>query len=246
MRIYGIEENCVLMILEHPIDDLPAYALDCLDEPELQAVEQHLTLCADCRSEVTRLRDAAARLALNAAQVEPPERVKKVLLSRVDRRPAPDRKPGIFDWLRIQRPVWGVAALVVIVLLVAGNLLLWNQVRTLSQPAPAADFQVVSLAGAGQAEAARGVMIVTDSGRFGTLVVDGLPELTGEQQYQLWLIVDGQRTSGGVFSVDSWGYGAMVVEAPLPLNAYTDFGVTVEPEGGSPGPTGDKVLGGSF
>jgi anti-sigma-K factor RskA len=30
------------------------------------------------------------------------------------------------------------------------------------------------------------------------------------------------------------------------LDAYTDFGVTVEPAGGSPGPTGDKVLGGSF
>lgn len=234
------------MMLEHPIDDLPAYALDCLAGPELKAVEQHLTACAECRSEVTRLRDTAAQLALIAAPVEPPARVKKAILSRVDPRSTPDRKPGIFDWLRIQRPVWGVAALVVIVLLVASNLLLWNQVRTLSQPTPVADFQVVSLAGVGQAESARGVMIVTDSGRFGTLVVDGLPELTSEQQYQLWLIVDGLRTSGGVFSVDSWGYGAIIVEAPLPLNAYTDFGVTVEPEGGSPGPTGDKVLGGSF
>ncbi|RJQ80137.1 MAG: anti-sigma factor [Desulfobacteraceae bacterium] len=32
--------------------------------------------------------------------------------------------------------------------------------------------------------------------------------------------------------------------SPRPLNSYRTFGITIEPRGGSPGPTGSKVLGG--
>jgi anti-sigma-K factor RskA len=234
------------MNTHHPIDDLPAYALGCLEEIELQAVERHLAVCADCRNEVATLRDAAAQMALSTTQVEPPAWLKSAILARVEPIKTPARSSSWWDWLKNIKPAWGVAAFAIIVLLIVSNLVLWNRVQTLSQNAPVSTFQVVSLAGTGPAEAAHGVMIVTDSGRFGTLVVDGLPELVKEQQYQLWLIEDGQRTSGGVFSVDAWGYGAMVIKAPLPLDTYSDFGVTVEPAGGSPGPTGDKVLGGSF
>lgn len=234
------------MIQGHPIDELPAYALGCLEESELQAVEQHLAVCAECRTEVARLRDAAANLALSVEQVEPAPQLKSAILARVAPVKTPARSKNFGNWMRNLQPAWGVAAFAMIVLLVVSNLILWNQVRTLTQTTPVSNFQVVSLAGTGPAEAARGVMIVTENGRFGTLVVDALPELDKEQQYQLWLILDGQRTSGGVFSVDSWGYGALVIRAPLPLDAYSDFGVTIEPAGGSPAPTGDKVLGGSF
>jgi anti-sigma-K factor RskA len=58
-----------------------------------------------------------------------------------------------------------------------------------------------------------------------------------------WLIENGQRTSGGVFSVSQEGYGSLRVSSPQPLSNYSAFGITVEPVGGSPGPTGNKVLG---
>lgn len=234
------------MIPEHPIDDLPAYALGCLTPSEIQMVEQHLAVCADCRAEAASLRDTAAQIAMSTTYIEPPARVKHVLLSRVRAKSPSIQKKGLTAWLRSPGPGWAAAAFAMIIILLAGNLLLWNQVRELSRQNDAAKFQVVSLQGAGPAEDARGLMIVTADGRYGTLVVDGLPELAEEQQYQLWLIADGKRTSGGVFSVDYWGYGAMVIEAPLPLDSYAAFGVTIEPAGGSSGPTGDKVLGGSF
>jgi len=56
--------------------------------------------------------------------------------------------------------------------------------------------------------------------------------------------VNGKRTNGGVFSVDQDGYAVMEVYAPQPLSAYPQFGITVEPAGGSPAPTGEKVMGG--
>ena len=68
--------------------------------------------------------------------------------------------------------------------------------------------------------------------------------LDDAQQYQLWLIRDGERTSGGVFSVSQSGYTAMQVYSREPLASFDAFGITIEPYGGSPGPTGDKVLGG--
>lgn len=77
-------------------------------------------------------------------------------------------------------------------------------------------------------------------------MVDGLPKLDESQQYQLWLIKDGERTSGGVFSVTSSGYGWVYVRTPDPLASYQAAGITIEPAGGSPGPTGDKVLGGNL
>lgn len=233
------------MTPDHPLDELSAYALGCLSETEVQAVERHLAVCADCRAEAASLREAAAQLAMIAPQVQPPVRVKQALLARVHPESAPARKNPWTILLRTPGLGWGAAALALIVVLLVGNLLLLNQVRTLTQDS-AANFHIVALQGADPAETARGVMIVTASGYYGTLVVDGLPDLGAKQQYQLWLILDGQRTSGGVFSVDTWGYGAMVIDAPLPLDTYTDFGVTIEPAGGSPRPTGDKVLGGSF
>ncbi len=91
-----------------------------------------------------------------------------------------------------------------------------------------------------------GTLVISKDGDHGTLVVDGLPVLDGEHQYQVWLIRDGSRASGGVFSVDKFGYGALWISSPEPLKNYQAFGVTIEPTGGSPGPTGNKVLGGQF
>ncbi|MDP9071793.1 MAG: zf-HC2 domain-containing protein [Actinomycetota bacterium] len=41
---------------------LGAYALGALDEEETATIDQHLELCAACRSEVAELREAATRL----------------------------------------------------------------------------------------------------------------------------------------------------------------------------------------
>ena len=105
-------------------------------------------------------------------------------------------------------------------------------------------MRVIDLAGTANAPTARGKIVVSTDGKYGTLVVENLEALDPSEQYQLWLIKDGKRTSGGVFSVDEKGYAAVVIDAPLPLVEYSSFGITIEPAGGSPGPTGPKVMGG--
>jgi anti-sigma-K factor RskA len=134
--------------------------------------------------------------------------------------------------------------LVLIVALAVGNLTLRQQSdepKTVS-----GGMRIVSLAGTEAAPDAFGTLIISADGEYGTLVVDGLPPLDEGYQYQLWLIKDDQRTDGGVFSVNHEGYGALLISSPTPLSTFPAFGITVEPAGGSPNPTGDKVLGGSL
>ena len=71
------------MIGPHVTDQIPAYALDCLDQQEASQVEAHLTVCAACRAELKAYKATAAYLGLVAPQVQPPPRLKASILRRV-------------------------------------------------------------------------------------------------------------------------------------------------------------------
>lgn len=78
------------------------------------------------------------------------------------------------------------------------------------------------------------------------LVLDGMPPLPTGKLYQLWLIRNGQRESGGLFPIEDEGRQVLVLQPPQPLSTYQALGVTVEPAEGSPGPTSPRVIGGRF
>jgi anti-sigma-K factor RskA len=137
-----------------------------------------------------------------------------------------------------------MVSLALLVALAVVNLTLRQQIN--ASKVESGRMRIVTLEGTDAAPDATGTLVLSENGEYGTLVVDGLPHLDAAHQYQLWLIKDGQRTDGGVFSVSYTGYGALEVSSPDPLSSYPAFGVTIEPAGGSPGPTGDKVLGGSL
>jgi anti-sigma-K factor RskA len=240
----------------HVIDLIPSYALDCLSEEEAFRVEAHLVGCDTCRDELKSYRATATQLALAAPCAEPPVQLRASILRAVQ--PAPRRKPvgapgfglRLLRWLQQNGPVWALASLVLLVVLVTGALVELNRA---SRP-QVGEFRIVAMtspdttSGTGgiTPAAVSGVMVISQDGASGTLVVDGLPALEAGKQYQLWLIRNGQRASGGVFSVAPDGYGMMVVQSSRPLTDYSSFGITIEPAGGSPGPTGKKVLGGKL
>jgi anti-sigma-K factor RskA len=144
----------------------------------------------------------------------------------------------------LSSPLWGGVSLVLIVMLGVSNLFFWQQNRQVV--AQKSEFRLVQMIGEKSAAEASGVIMISGDGNFGTLIVDGLPVLDSSRQYQLWLIKNGNRTSGGVFSVLDNTYGVLVVNSPQSLSVYDGFGVTIEPAGGSPHPTGIKVLGGNI
>jgi anti-sigma-K factor RskA len=140
-------------------------------------------------------------------------------------------------------PAWGAVSLLLVVALAIGDFILWQQVSQ-AQAKTSSPMRTIALSGTDAAPGAAATLVVGVEGGQGALVVDDLPPLHESREYQLWLLRDGQRTSGGVFSVDRHGYGVLRVSAPRPLREYTSFRVTIEPRGGSPSPTGPRVLGG--
>ncbi len=144
------------------------------------------------------------------------------------------------------RPVLAAAAAVVVAALVLGNIL---QAFKLIPPRSAgrpSGLVTVALAGTEHASGAYGTMVLEPDENRGVLAVRGLQRLDTGHVYQLWLIRDGQRVSGGVFSVDTEGYGALMVIVPVWFKGFKDFGISIEPAGGSPSPTGTRVMGGSM
>ena len=231
----------------HVEDQIPAYVLGCLDEAGKQQVAEHLAGCKQCQQELACYQDLADQLPLALVQSDPPAGVKARLMQQAAAQPAAGKleKPGA-RWGRLSallqpiRPGWALAGLAVILLLAASNLLLWRQVNQLKQ----SSLPVIALAGTDYAPQAAGSIVVSRDGQHGALVVDGLQPLGPDQQYQLWLIKAGERTNGGIFSVDEHGYANLYIESALPLAGFDGFGITIEPAGGSPAPSGQKVLGG--
>ncbi len=232
----------------HVIDLIPALALNCLDEAEVALVSEHLKRCQECREELRAYQAVVDQLPLAVPQADPSPQIKQALLERVGQDRIQSPQPSVWERLsnvfRSASPAWGLASLAVVVILLVSNLALWRQVNQLRSNPAATALRVVNLDGTQFSPNASGMIIMSKNGE--TLVVDHLGALSPEQQYQLWLIQDGKRTSGGVFSVSPEGYASLVIASPLPLDAYSAFGVTIEPQGGSPGPTGEKVLGGNL
>jgi len=235
---------------EHILDLIPAYALDCLDQDDELLVADHLAGCAACRAELEEYQAVVEDLPLAMVASQPPPRLRENILQQARQSKEAAAAAQKSAPPRQSRPIWSAPAfsflsLVIVLLLGASNLLLWSRLNAVERQSQES-LRTVTLQGTAITPQATGMLVISVDGEHGTLVVDRLPVLDESQQYQLWLIRDGMRTSGGIFSVDEYGYGAVWVHAPDPLASYPAFGITIEPAGGSPGPTGDKVLGGEL
>ena len=72
-----------------PRDEAALYALNALDEAELESFEAHLDRCPKCRSEVASLRRTTTTLGSIAPDIQPPETLLPRLFSAVRFAPSP-------------------------------------------------------------------------------------------------------------------------------------------------------------
>jgi anti-sigma-K factor RskA len=233
---------------EHVLDLLPAYALDALDEEDLVTVSSHLTRCSLCQAELRSFQTVVDELALVVPVRTPSPDVKQRLLDAVDGSrtvTGAERNSRKGLSLSFLRPlaILGLTTLLFLALLL-GSLLV-RQGQQGQQVQQVGGLQVVALNPTEAAPRATGMIVMSESGEYGTLVVTGLPQLDEERQYQLWMVYEETRDNAGVFSVEEDGYGVLYLRAPRRLSDYSRFGITIEPAGGSPGPTGEGVLRGT-
>ena len=240
----------------HVFELLPAYAIGSLEADERTRLEEHLLSCWACRDEARAFQTVIDELSLAAPVAIPSPDLKDRLLQRVQSAasvqpkkqeqsapPTPRSAPPFWERLL---PAWGLASLFLILVLGASTLLLWQRVGRLEFATTPGGMRAVPLDATDSAPEATGFVLISADGDDGALVVDGLPPLGESQQYQLWLILDGQRTSGAVFSTDEKSYGGTRIRAPRRLTDYSAVGITIEPAGGSPQPTGEQVLAGTL
>jgi len=241
----------------HILETIPAYALGSLDAGEAEKARRHLAGCEICQAELAAYEGVVDLLPLAAPDFEPSPALKGRLMDRVSPTPAAEKetiepaittKPSGLSWWQqvsgllqslVNGPRWRPVVLLFVVALVVGNVFQWQQANQ-SDPN---SWRRIRLTGSEVAPNATGIIYISADGRNGTVIVDQLPQLASEQQYQLWLIQDGERASGAIFSVDNNGYRGLQIVSTQPLQDFTAFGITIEPAGGSPGPTGDRVLG---
>lgn len=124
-----------------------------------------------------------------------------------------------------------------------------NDQRYLTSMTAAPGVSVNMLRGSGNTDRAWGMVAccaVSDRGTIALLAVLNLPPLPPHQEYQVWLVQGGRKYPAGLFTVDSTGYAQTVIIPVVPLAEIDGIGITIEPVGGSEGPTGINVLKGDL
>ncbi len=210
---------------------LGAYALAALPDDERRAVEAHLASC-DLHEEAAALRQTAEALAIAPPLRDPgPGLRARILTAVAEEDTAPRRLRAL---LRPPRRLPLPYALAAALAIVAGGLLAWNIVLQADDDGPA----VLVRAFAG--ESGSGTLVVLEDRAQVVLILDDLPALGAEQDYQVWAIVDGAAHSLGV--VDARAGGRLTVALGADFAEITAVAVSVEPAGGSPAPTTTPIL----
>lgn len=222
-------------------DDAIAYAFHQLSGAERASFQEHLAACPACRLKLAEVGETVDLLAFAAPQVNPPTALKQKVVRRVAEEAGRSRTA----WRRIFYPAGAAAAVLALAIgwySLKEVQILRHQLAAYQRMAPVQGSW--SLVGTENAPGAAGRVVVSLEGD-GTrieLQAGGLPQLEPGQAYQLWLVKDGKRTSGGVFVIDATGQGGVVTWLPGNV-AFDSLGVTKEPDAFGLEPRGIKVLG---
>lgn len=233
---------------------LSAYALGVLDPQDRRLVETHLQVCESCEAQLESYRVVAEGLLHIVPPVQPPPGIRANLIARLAGRT--ERVPWHMQLFARLRAHW--APLLAVLVLVVVNFGLVGQIRQISSAQQALELQVaqdrlaLSLVSYPTVQKA----MLEGDGAYGSFLFEPeldiallslwyLEPLPADQAYQVWLIEpDGDRVSGGVFTVsDPEELVRLVIDVHIPLGTFIGMGVTIEPSGGSPAPTGPRVVG---
>jgi anti-sigma-K factor RskA len=103
----------------------------------------------------------------------------------------------------------------------------------------------VLLAGLEPAPAAVARAVWNPGTREAVLLVTGLAPAPPGKVYEAWVIAAGAPVPAGTFQVDASGKAVLRLPAVDETSRVKTFAVTIEPDGGTPAPTGSMVLAGA-
>jgi anti-sigma-K factor RskA len=231
-------------------ENIPAYALGALDAKDAVALESHLRTCASCQEELAAYRATSNNLLMSLPPQEPSAALRKRIQGRLPS--AQQATRSRWNW-SFSRLAVGVA----IILLLLLNAFSFLQVRALqSQQAQLMDqiqngqMALVMLSYpntqsfAIKQESVTGSLLLDKEYNNAVLILRGLPSLSENQTYQVWLISpDGDRTSAALLRPQTdIPFISQPLSSTQDLVNFIGVGMTVEPAGGSDHPTGAQVF----
>jgi anti-sigma-K factor RskA len=116
-----------------------------------------------------------------------------------------------------------------------------NTVAVLTAP----DVARVDLAGQAVAPTATARAFWSRS-RGMVFTASNLPPLPAGKTYQLWVVTGQGPISAGLLTLDAQGGANETIKTPVDIPQPVAMAVTIEPLGGSPGPTGERYLVGTL
>ena len=248
---------------------LPFYALDALSDEERQLVESYLAEHPEVREQIGDLQSATAALPYAVTPVEPQRRLKDALMARVavDQRSSPSEQkqtsvPRQNRWANLFPAFSFAVATVAVIWAVILNIQLsqlrrevstlgdalvaqsnsLEQINAKLPQTPVSDVVTISLKGTQARPQAQGQLIADPKSDSAVMVITGLSQLEAGKTYQVWLIDAGGPKSAGLLTVDAHGQGMLIVSSDSQIGSFQALGISIEPDGGSPQPTGDIVV----
>lgn len=254
------------------LDLIPAYALGALDPNERAEVEALLATDAEARQELAIYQDISDNLVLATPARRAPAHLQNDLRQRLAAQkssnaastpppPAPNHNQSSGDGVELPTlqvvrrkrfdfvPLLAAAAAFVIIL---GGLLLFTRPQATTDPGQALFDDIISRGGSrvpitAVDSSATGEMVMSTDGSQAVIQVASLPNIETNQIFQLWLIDANGAHSGGLLTqIDVSKTNYIIVPLEKPVTQYDAFGVSIEPETGSPnpdGPSGPRVFG---
>jgi anti-sigma-K factor RskA len=241
---------------EHPIDFLPAFVLGALDADEAIRVADHLRVCASCRAEAEKFRSVVGLLPYATRSQAPPAHIKRQLMARVDATTERSSSESAVAQFRKRRR-WPFNSMGLMQLVTASSLALAigfgammaeaqerlaNLQQNLAIVAFITDPRTVDRSLAAQNVPVNARMYMQSGHNRLVFVLHGLPAPAPGKTYQFWLATDDQPVPLETFTVGKDGVAEMLIDAPAPVDGYTEVMVTVEEEGGGRTPSENVVV----
>ena len=246
---------------------LSFYVLDALTDEERELVESYLAEHPEARPQVQDLRSGASTLPYAVAPVAPPPHIKKALMARVasDARARPQLQSQPSRRAFRFEDIFRVLSLGAATIAILWAIVLNGQVSSLRKEISSLNQQLavqsqsletlinglpqtnpsnvitVSLKGTEAQPRAQGQLIADPNEQSAVLVISGLPPLEPGRTYQVWLIGNAP-VSAGLLTVDENGQSVLIVTSVEAIGSFNSLGISIEPEGGSPQPTGEIVV----
>jgi anti-sigma-K factor RskA len=248
-----------------------AYVLGALETGERRTFETHLATCTACQAEVRSLARVTDALGQAVPQRTPPPELRDRILTTIGAGatlPASARVSSARSgtWLAM------AAVLIVMVALAAQAWRLRSEIASLESRLAEAERRAVVAEGyatdarraADNAQSAMAVLAAPDLARIDlqgqpaaprataralwsrergmVFTASNLPALPADRVYQVWVVTETAAVSAGLMTPDATGRGSAHFGTPSDIAPPVAIAVTIEPAGGVPAPTGEKVL----